>query len=213
MEDGRRTSNGSALHASVLVVNKLYMAVRITSVRRAFALLVKEDAEALARVNGHFAAYRFPDWIGYSRDAAAAPADHEEFVHTPRWRLLVPRVIRLVAYDQMPRRQIRFSRRNVMARDENRCQYCGHRFPAGQLSLDHVVPRSLGGATSWTNVVTACHACNTRKGGRRPRQAAMALIREPVAPRRNPVLADHIRHEKYAFWRMFLDGDGAMGPG
>lgn len=209
MDDGRRRSNGGALHSSVLLLNKLYMAVRIVSARRAFALLVKSDAEAVVRVDGHFAAYDFPAWIRVSHDAFHAPRDHEEFVHTPRWPLLVPRVIRLLEYDKLPRRHVRFNRRNILARDENRCQYCGRRFSAGQLSLDHVAPRSLGGASTWTNVVAACNACNTRKGGRLPAQAGMRLIREPVAPKRNPLLTDQLRHEKYGLWRLFLD-DGAL---
>jgi 5-methylcytosine-specific restriction endonuclease McrA len=212
MDDGRPPANGTALHASVLVLNRVYMAVRIISARRAFALLYKRDAEAIAPLNGDpvgpFTTYDFPAWVERSC-AADGAIDHEEFVHTPRWRLMVPRVIRLLDYSQVPRRRIRFSRRSILARDEHRCQYCGRSFPHSQLSLDHVIPRSKGGESTWLNVVASCNACNTRKGGRLPAQAGMALIRKPFAPKRNPLLASRMRQEKYGLWKLFLD-DGAL---
>lgn len=205
MDDGRGSPNGGALRASVLVLNKLYMAVRVVSARRAFTLLYKRDAEALDTDDGRIAAFDFPAWIDHSGARAAANGHGTEFVRTPRHRLLVPRVIRLVDYADMPRRQVRFSRRSVLARDGHRCQYCGRQLPAGLLSLDHVVPRSLGGGSTWTNIVAACNACNTRKGGRSPQQAGMRLLRPPVAPRRNPLIALRLQQEKYSLWRLFLD--------
>ncbi len=83
----------------------------------------------------------------------------------------MPRVIRLLAYDRLPKQTVRFNRRNLFARDNNRCQYCGKRFPTSELSLDHVVPRSRGGDTTWENIVCSCVACNVRKGGRTPTSA------------------------------------------
>ena len=77
---------------------------------------------------------------------------------------------------------VRFSRQNVYLRDGHTCQYCGEGFPARDLTLDHVVPRALGGRTSWKNVVTACAACNRRKGGRTPEQASLVLRSQPSRP-------------------------------
>lgn len=198
------------LLSSVLVLNQHYMAVRVVSARRAFALLFKNSAEAVDAEDGHFGTFNFAAWLERSRLRYDAPVDHEQFVRTPRFSILVPRVIRLISYDKTPRREIKFNRRNILARDENRCQYCGRRVPASQLSIDHVTPKSRGGISTWTNVVAACNDCNTRKGGRLPSEAGMRLVRPPAVPRRNPALADKIRHRKYQIWRHFL-GQGEMG--
>ena len=105
----------------------------------------------------------------------------------------------------MPRSTVKFNRRNIFARDENRCQYCGHRFPMSELSLDHVVPRSQGGPTSWDNIVCACVNCNVKKGGRTPDQAHMKLVRKPVKPRTSPLVSIKMGSSKYQSWKAFLD--------
>ena len=101
-------------------------------------------------------------------------------------RIRVPRVILLQAYDHLPRARVRFSRLNIYARDRNTCQYCGRRPPRAELNLDHVIPRSRGGVTSWENVVCSCVPCNLRKGGRTPDEAHMRLLRHPARPRWTP---------------------------
>ena len=83
---------------------------------------------------------------------------------------------------------MKFNRRNIFARDNNQCQYCGQKFPTSELSLDHVIPRSQGGQSTWENIVCACVECNVRKGGRTPKQAHMTLIRKPEKPKRSPML-------------------------
>jgi len=211
-EDGGappETNGEHPLQSSVLVLNRHYVAIRVVSARRAFSLLFKNAAEAVDAEDGRFGTFDFAAWIEHSRLRKEAPVDHEQFIRTPRYALLVPRVIRLHSYDKIPRREIKFSRRNILARDGNRCQYCGRRFPAAQLSIDHVTPKSRGGVSTWTNVVAACNECNTRKGGRLPSEASMRLVRPPTVPRRNPALADKVRHRKYRIWRHFL-GNGDM---
>jgi len=91
----------------------------------------------------------------------------------------IPSVVRLV---QFRRREAKFSRRNVYARDHYKCQYCGGRFPADDLTCDHVVPRSQGGRAEWSNIVTCCVTCNRRKGGRTPEQAGLHLLKPPARP-------------------------------
>jgi 5-methylcytosine-specific restriction endonuclease McrA len=91
-----------------------------------------------------------------------------------------PTVIRLSSYVKLPRRRIGFSRRAVLRRDGYTCQYCG--VLTVRPTLDHVVPRRLGGGATWTNLVTACRDCNERKGGRTPEQAGMPLLRRPFVP-------------------------------
>ncbi len=96
--------------------------------------------------------------------------------------LALPSVVRLKHYLRLNRRPVRFSRMNIFIRDNFCCQYCGRRFDQRELTYDHVTPRSMNGHTDWDNIVTCCHTCNKRKGGRTPRQASMHLIRRPSMP-------------------------------
>lgn len=196
----------SSLDASVLVLNKLFMAVHIISVRRAFCLLCKDLAEVINYEDGQFAAYDFETWRELSEFRAKNfREEDDDFVRTASSEIQVPRVIRLLSYDKIPKQVVKFNRRNIFARDNNQCQYCGKKFPTSELSLDHVTPRSQGGQSTWENIVCACVSCNVRKGGRTPKQASMKLIRKPEKPRRSPVLNLKLTHKKYESWKTFLD--------
>jgi 5-methylcytosine-specific restriction endonuclease McrA len=200
------THHHSALDASVLVLNKLFMAVHIISVRRAFILLCKELAEVVTLEEGQFATYDFSSWREVSEFRAKHfRAEDDDWVRTATSEIQVPRVIRLLSYEKMPKHTVKFNRRNIFARDNNQCQYCGKKFPTAELSLDHVVPRSQGGTSTWENVVCACVACNVRKGGRTPKQAHLSLIRKPEKPKRSPLLSMKLTHRKYQSWKTFLD--------
>ncbi len=195
----------SALDSSVLVLNRLYMAVHVIGVRRAFSLLCKELAEVVTFEDGYYQSYNFESWREVSEARARFKEPDDDFIRTVQFEIQVPRVIRLLGYDRLPRQRVKFNRRNLFARDGNRCQYCGKRFATSELSLDHVVPRSRGGGSSWINIVCACLKCNVRKGGRTPREAGMALIRDPIEPKTSPVLALKLTHRKYDSWKTFLD--------
>jgi 5-methylcytosine-specific restriction endonuclease McrA len=197
--------NGSALNAHVLVLNKHYMALRAINVKRAFSLLCRELAEVVAVEDDSYAGYSFDTWREVSEYKAKYEPDRYEWIHTVRFQVAVPRVIRLLFYDRLPKHEVKFNRRNIFARDRNQCQYCGKRYPTSELTLDHIVPRSQGGGSSWENIVCACMDCNIRKGGRTPRQAHMQLVRDPVRPKRSPVLTIRLGQEKYASWKQFLD--------
>ena len=193
------------LDAKVLVLNRVYAAVRIVDARRAFTLLVKDLAEVISVESGTFVNYSFSSWT----DAAELQREHEndqhDWVRTARLSIAVPKVIRLLGYDRFPREHVKLNRRNIYARDGSRCQYCGKHFPTRELTLDHVLPRVQGGENSWTNLVCACVRCNARKGGRTPNQARMKLIRDPVKPRRNPAITLRLGSPKYQSWKAFLD--------
>lgn len=196
----------NALSGHVLVLNKLYMAIHMINVKRAFALLCKESAEVVEHEGDTFSSYNLITWIAHSRQLWNQLQNGKlEFVRTPREAIQVPRIIRLLGYGRLPRRVVKFNRRNVLARDGNRCQYCGKRLPTSALSVDHVVPRSRGGRSVWSNVVAACNACNARKGGRTPDEVGMKLLRRPVAPRRNPIVRERLRDPRYTSWKTFLD--------
>lgn len=129
---------------------------------------------------------------------------YDRDIRAVTFRIKMPAVVRLLRFVRRKRPQISFSRRNLFARDENTCQYCGVRMPRAELNLDHVVPRSRGGATNWENVVCSCVPCNLRKGGRSPGEAGMRLLRLPSRPRWTPVFRSATRRAFYREWRPFL---------
>jgi 5-methylcytosine-specific restriction endonuclease McrA len=194
-----------ALGLSVLVLNRSFVAVHVTNVRRAVTLLFRELAEVVHVEEGHYGAYSFESWRELSTLHEAFTDPEQDWIRGVGYQLRAPRVIRLMECDRGPRQGLRFNRRNVFARDGNLCQYCGRGFPTSELSLDHVVPRSQGGLTTWENIVCACVACNVRKGGRTPQEARMHLIRDPVKPKRSPLLAIKLGNPKYASWKSFVD--------
>lgn len=109
--------------------------------------------------------------------------ESDRIVRTVTQSFRVPAVIRLYKFiRQMYRREVPFSRKNVLVRDSFVCQYCGREFAPGDLTLDHVIPKVQGGDNHWSNVVTCCRSCNIRKGGLTPRQAGMQLVRKPFKP-------------------------------
>lgn len=201
-----RTNGQAALEASVLVLNRLFVVVHIIPARRAFGLLYKSLAEVIDVEDGGFVAYDFEGWVEVSQLRRLQKKPDDDWIRCVRYEIQVPRVIRLLTYDRIPKDGVKFNRKNILARDNFRCQYCGRQFSANQLTLDHVVPRSRGGSTSWENVVAACVRCNLRKGDRTPAEAGMRLIRQPRRPDRNPVLQLKLRNVKYQSWRMFLPG-------
>jgi 5-methylcytosine-specific restriction endonuclease McrA len=200
------SQSNSALDASVLVLNKLFMAIHIISVRRAFCLLCKDLAEVVNHEDGQFATYDFATWRELSEYRAKNfRQEDDDWVRTVSAEIQVPRVIRLFGYEKLPKGTVKFNRRNIFARDNNQCQYCGRKFPTAELSLDHVIPRSQGGVNTWDNIVCACVSCNVKKGGRTPRQAHMTLIRKPDRPKRSPLLNLKLTHKKYQSWKTFLE--------
>lgn len=163
----------------VLVLNASYEPLQLISIRRAVVLLLQDKAELVERAEQRLRAR------GISFD--------------------VPVVIRLVRYIKIPRRlRLPCSRRGVIARDRETCQYCGIQPGRGQLTVDHIHPRSRGGLTTWENVVAACRECNHRKGGRTPEEANMELLTVPRQPQfvAFALLGELERHDvwkKYAY--------------
>jgi 5-methylcytosine-specific restriction endonuclease McrA len=187
---------GAALLISkVLVLNRSYLPVHVTSVKRAFALLYQGVARA---VDEQYRTFDFASW----RDLAVE-VEHER-VGVVGGFVRVPRVLLLIAYERVPKRHVRFSRFNIYARDNNTCQYCGRRLPRTELNLDHVIPRSRGGTSTWENVVCSCHSCNRRKGGKTPEEAHMVLISRPKRPQWTPFSTEMFSLRRYLEWMPFL---------
>ena len=124
----------------------------------------------------------------------------------------IPAVVRLLRAFRRHAKPVKFSRVNIYARDGYRCQYCGVRCGISELTYDHVVPRSQGGTTEWTNIVTCCYLCHRKKGGRTPREAGMALLAHPTQPNWVPAVAIRISlrsvpeaWQDYLYWTGELD--------
>src|SRR5689334_23493453 len=135
----------SLMQEPVLVLNATYEPINVTAVRRAMVLLLKGVAQA--------------------------EEVHNAEVHSSAHSHRVPSVIRLLAYRHIPQQSRALSRKNILLRDRNTCQFCGAVFPSSELTLDHVVPRSRGGRSSWENLVACCYRCNNTKGDRTPEEA------------------------------------------
>jgi 5-methylcytosine-specific restriction endonuclease McrA len=187
-------SEGSALECSVLVLNRFYMAVRVVNVRRAMTLLYRGCAEVITIEEDQYYNYDFDAWCEISQFHAMEKQPGEDFIKAPQFDLQVPRIVRLTRYDRLPKSSVRFNRKNLFARDNHACQYCGTQRPMGQLSLDHVIPRSLGGKTTWENTV----------------QAGMKLLSKPVKPSSNPSMVIPLTDPRYASWKSFLPNASAV---
>jgi len=199
------TAMAATLDEKVLVLNRMYTAVRVISARRAFVMLCKQVAEVIAVEDGAYRNYDFETWTEIAALQKQFEPDQHAWIRTPRIELAVPKIIRLLGYDRLPRQTVKLNRRNLYARDHNRCQYCGKHYPTKELTIDHVVPRVQGGGHTWSNLVCACVKCNAKKGGRTPRQAHMHLIRKPVRPKRNPAITLRLGRAKYQSWKAFLN--------
>lgn len=141
------------LQKPVLVLNASYEPINICAARRALVLVLKGVASAEEHAPIH--------------------------VHSSRQALLLPSVIRLLEYRRIPHQTRALSRKNILMRDRYTCQYCQRTAPHVDLTLDHVIPRSRSGETTWENLVACCHSCNNRKGNRTPEEAGMKLLRAP----------------------------------
>lgn len=198
----------SLLETNVLVLNRFYMATRVINVRRTFTLLYRDCAEVIENENGQYASYDFASWCELSQLSCLEKQDGEDYIRAVNFELRVPRIVRLTRFDRMPIQSIRFSRKNLFARDDHTCQYCGQSQPAHKLSMDHVIPRSHGGPTTWENIVCCCLRCNSRKGGRTPKEARMKLLSSPRKPRVSPILEQSAEDPRYACWKTFLNAAG-----
>lgn len=188
------------LNSSVLVLNRSFIPVHVTTVKRAFSLVFSGTADI---VDAQYRTFDFQAWLS----APSHPED--EVIGSTSGPVRVPRVIVLTWFDRLPRRHVRYSRTNVFTRDDFTCQYCGERPPRSQLNLDHVVPRAQGGRTTWENVVASCVTCNRRKGGRTPEQAKLRLRNTPVRPRWTPMLnVAPSNGSRYREWQPFLGSAG-----
>jgi 5-methylcytosine-specific restriction endonuclease McrA len=169
----------NVLNENVLVLNTTYEPINICKVKRATVLILKNIAVPLEY--------------------------NSKYISSPSVKIPVPSVIKLLKYIKIPTRTVVLSRKNVLIRDDYTCQYCGKKFPPNELTIDHIIPKSKGGKTSWDNVVTCCKKCNTIKGQQTAWEAGLRLVKKPSAP--NYIYFVHIvRHlgNNNSAWMKYL---------
>lgn len=187
----------TVLNQSVLVLNRHWTAVHVTNARRALVLLYGEHARV---VTDDFVTHDFESW----RDLSAV-LENAKKIQTPAFQIAVPEVIMLTQFHKFPPRQVKFSRRNIYLRDNHTCQYCGIMPPKDEITIDHIIPRSRGGKTTWENVVLACVRCNTKKGSKLPQEANLKLLSTPVKPHWLACTNFNTRAQGSSLWQKFID--------
>jgi 5-methylcytosine-specific restriction endonuclease McrA len=189
------------MSSDVLVLNRSFYAICVTSWQRAISLVYIDHASV---VDEEYHTYSFEDWMQLSAMMRQNPAG---FINTPRCKIAIPEVIALKCYDRLPTTEVKFTRRNIYEHYEYRCCYCGKKFSPAELNLEHVVPKSRGGTTSWANIVTSCIPCNTKKGDRLPEEAGMTLLTKPSKPKWRGTMALILRSpmRMRSSWQRFID--------
>lgn len=162
----------------VLLLNVNYEPIHVCNTKRAMGLLTVGKAKIILNGRG--------------------------IIRTPSTTFPRPSVIRLSYMVRRPRPQVKLSKREILHRDHHLCQYCGR--PSARMTIDHVMPRRLGGAHWWDNLVAACPACNLRKGGRTLAEARMTLLHQPFEPRATAhyLFGRYLKHNRG--WRGFIEG-------
>ncbi len=185
----------SALSRDTLVLNRAWLAIASTPVRNALRLVYSEAAMVVQPDT--YEVHSFESW------SKLEVPEGEGSISTVRLELRIPEVIVLNSFSGVPRQALPFTRKNLIRRDLSRCQYCGKQPGQAQLSVDHVIPRSKGGDTSWENCVLACLRCNRRKGNKLASEVGMILLQDPKPPTWSPIF-EVAGAEKPAAWRRFI---------
>jgi 5-methylcytosine-specific restriction endonuclease McrA len=196
----------------VLILNKAWAVIGTCGMARAIHMLFStyKNGEPKARIidPNEFTAFSWSDW------SVLAPKDGEDVIRGHGKDFRVPEVIVLSKYDKFPLRKVKFNRKTLYRRDGFRCGYCGGKFSSDLLSIDHIVPRSRGGTTVWTNVTTSCVPCNSKKGSRLLSEAGMELRIQPTKPQFDLFKHDSpVRPKSWdaflseAYWSVPLEND------
>ncbi len=184
----------------VLVLNRNWQAINIRTPQEAFCMMATNVATAL-EIEGenHIRPVTWDEWI------TLPIREQDNAVRTVRGAIRVPTVIVAVNFAKVPKKRPKLCARTIRERDGNRCQYTGKLLQPDEGSLDHVLPRSRGGADTWENLVWSSKDVNTRKGNRLPHEAGLKLLSVPRAPKELPVTALIRNAHGVAEWKLFLN--------
>ena len=183
-----------------LVLNKNWTAINVTSVERALMLMCRESAKALCPDT--YESFSIEHWIERSIDRAKK-LPISKYFKTTRYPVERPEVVILSAYGGIPFTEVNFCRRNLYKRDSYACQYCNISCAPKELTIDHVVPKSRGGKSTWKNCVTSCLSCNNKKSNTPLAKSGLKLFKEPKIPKWQPI-AGMIPQKHPDSWFKFL---------
>ncbi|MBI2923531.1 MAG: HNH endonuclease [Planctomycetes bacterium] len=185
----------AVLDQRTLVLNRSWVAIDTTTVRKALVWMYRGLARAIAPES--FETHDFASWTDLSVNHG------DPCIHTINLQIRVPEIIILALYNEVPKKEVVFSRRNIYKRDRFTCQYCGEQPGSEELTIDHILPRAKGGKSSWENCVLACVECNRAKANRTPAEAGMLLKKAAVRPPWTPFISLKLGTRR-ASWERFV---------
>lgn len=200
----------NVMSLSVLSLNKVYQPIGLISVKEAIESIFTERAEIVdVEENGDFLGYDVNSWLELSllKNMMIEEGENIEeiWINSKDPFFIAPKVIRYLHYDKFHQKKIKFSRKNIIIRDNYRCIYCNKKFPIENLQLEHLIPRSRGGKTTWENTATACYKCNSKKSNRTPEESGMKLHWKPFKPKflfkKNKLV---FKDNRYKLWEHFI---------
>lgn len=164
----------------VLVLNKAWAPLHIVDWKVAMSYMFQEKARPINHVDDVFITYNYEDWAKFS----ITQHDGVDFykVYTSDYPIAIPEIMTLTKFDTLPKRHVKYSRQRIFTRDGHRCGYCGKKFKSGELTMDHIIPKCVGGKKTFDNIISSCLPCNQRKADRTPEQAGMTLKFKPHKP-------------------------------
>ena len=184
---------------NILTLNRQYVPLHVIEWHKAITLLYKNHVHALDR---EYISYDYDNWVKFS----IANAEDYAKIKTVNFPIAVPEIIVLTKYDRLPDREVKYSRENLFRSYKCKCLYCGKVFAEKELQIEHVMPRSRGGKSTWDNTVPACKDCNQKKANRTPQEAGMRLVIQPRKPRWiNPLTSVVWHNHPCQSWRHFIE--------
>lgn len=200
----------NVMSLQVLSLNKLYQPIGLISIKDAIDSIFTERAEIVEQEeNGALMGYDVSSWLELSLLKGMMMQENEEvnevWINKIEPYFIAPKVIRYLNYDKSFVKQVKFSRRNIISRDNHTCIYCNKKFKIEDLQLEHIIPKSRGGKSTWTNTATACFRCNQKKADRTPKEAGMKLHWKPTRPKFIHRSIDISQtHPHYKVWEQFI---------
>lgn len=186
----------------VLVLNKSWTAIGTRSVKKALNMLENRQKDGAVVIDENCMLYTWEEW------SEVKPEGDDDCIKTVSRSIKIPQIIKLTKYDRFPRHSVVFSRANIFKRDKYTCQYCATQPGSEELTIDHVIPRSKGGLTTWENCVLSCITCNSIKGDRHAHEVrcgrfphGMILAKKPIKPK----FKDLHMNVYYESWKQWLD--------
>lgn len=195
----------TTLTDSVLVLNKSYYPINVIPLYKAMSLLFRERVEVVYVEDGYYKNYNLTSWFGFTEMKNVEGLSDKDLVYGIEKKILIPKIIRTIYYEGVPRRGVILNRKNILIRDNYTCMFCGKRLPADELNIDHIIPRSKGGKTIWENVVCSCFSCNNKKGSKFLEEVHMKIIHKPFKPKYNLSMFEKVKEPKYKEWKDFVD--------